>query len=149
MENSPIKPAQCFWCLLCKFPLCGPTPTSEKAPIHRPSQESRGRPLGTNPFRELAGVCGHKRGPQECQILLAGSQTNHSQFPALSSQKVLVAQLCPTLHDLVDFSLPGSSFHEILQPRILEWVAIPFSRRSSPPRYQTQVSYIAGRFFTV
>ena len=46
-------------------------------------------------------------------------------------------------------SLPGSSVHEILQARTLEWVAIPVSRGSSQPRDQTQVSYIAGRFFTV
>ena len=38
--------------------------------------------------------------------------------------------------------------HGILQARILEWVAFPFSRGSSQPRDQTQVSRIAGRFFT-
>ena len=38
------------------------------------------------------------------------------------------AQSCPTLHDPKDYSLPGSSVHGILQARILEWVAIPFSR---------------------
>ena len=38
--------------------------------------------------------------------------------------------------------------HGILQARILKWVAFPFSRGSSQPRYQTQVSHIAGRFFT-
>ena len=48
----------------------------------------------------------------------------------------------------LDCSLPGSSVHGILQGRILEWVAIPFSRESSQPRDQTQV-YIAGRFFIV
>ena len=48
--------------------------------------------------------------------------------------KVLVAQSCPTLCDPVDCSLPGSSVHGILQERILEWVAIPFSRVSSWPR---------------
>ena len=42
--------------------------------------------------------------------------------------KVLVAQLCPTLCDLMDCSPLGSSVREILQIRILEWVAIPFSR---------------------
>ena len=42
----------------------------------------------------------------------------------------------------------GSSAHEILQARTLKWVAIPFSMGSSWPRDQTQVSYIAGRFFT-
>ena len=36
----------------------------------------------------------------------------------------------------------------IFQARIVEWVAVPFSRTSSQPRYQTQVSSIAGRFFT-
>ena len=51
--------------------------------------------------------------------------------------KVLVAQSCPTLCDL-----PGSSIHGILQASILEWVAIPFSRRSSHLRDQTQVSCI-------
>ena len=47
------------------------------------------------------------------------------------------------------YSLPGSSVHGILQTRILEWVAIPFSRGSSPPRDRTQVFCIAGRIFTV
>ena len=42
-----------------------------------------------------------------------------------------VAQSCPTLCDPVDCSLPGSSVHGIFQARILEWVAISFSRRSS------------------
>ena len=46
------------------------------------------------------------------------------------------------------YSLPGSSVHGILQT-ILEWVAIPLSRGSSPPRDRTQVSCIAGRLFTV
>jgi len=46
----------------------------------------------------------------------------------------------------MDNSPPGSSVHRVLQARILEWVAIPFSRGSSQPRDQTQVSYIAGRF---
>ena len=46
-------------------------------------------------------------------------------------------------------SLPGSFIHGILQTRILEWVAIPFSKVSSQPSNQTQVLCIAGRFFTV
>ena len=49
----------------------------------------------------------------------------------------------------MDYSPPGSSVHGILQARILEWVAIPFSRGSSQPRDRTQVSHIAGGFFTV
>ena len=62
--------------------------------------------------------------------------------------KVKVAQLCPTLCDPMDCSLPGSSVHGIPQARLLEWVAVPFSRGSSQPRDQTQVSCIAGGFFT-
>ena len=50
--------------------------------------------------------------------------------------------------DAMDCSPPGSSVHGILQARILEWVAIPFSRGSSQPRDRTHVSCIAGRFFT-
>ena len=53
---------------------------------------------------------------------------------------VKVVQLCPTLCDY--------TVHEILQARILEWVALPFSRGSSQPRDQTQVSHISGGLFT-
>ena len=61
----------------------------------------------------------------------------------------VTAQSCLTLDDLMDCSLPGSSVHGISQARILEKVAIPFSRGSSQPRDQTWVSHTAGRFFTV
>ena len=50
------------------------------------------------------------------------------------------AWLCPTLQDPKDCSLPGSPIHRIFQARILEWVAISFSRGSSQPRDQTRVS---------
>ena len=59
-----------------------------------------------------------------------------------------VTQLCPTLCDPMDCSLPGSSVHGILQARILEWVATSFSRGSSQFRNRTYMAYIAGRFFT-
>ena len=59
-----------------------------------------------------------------------------------------VAQSCPTLCDTTGCSLPGSSVHGILQARILEWVAISFSRGSSWPRDWTLVSLIAGRHLT-
>ena len=51
----------------------------------------------------------------------------------MASNKSEVAQLCPTLCDPIGYSLPGSSVHGILQARILEWVAFPFSRGSSQP----------------
>ena len=59
------------------------------------------------------------------------------------------AQLCPTLCNPTGYSLPGSSIHGIFQARVLEWVAISFSRRSSRPKDQTQDSCIAGRRFTI
>ena len=57
--------------------------------------------------------------------------------------KVKVTQACPTLCDPMDYTVYG-----ILQVRILGWVAFPFSRGSSQPRDHTQISCIAGRFFT-
>ena len=57
--------------------------------------------------------------------------------------KVLVAQSCLTLCDPMDCSPPGFSVHGLLQARILEWIAIPFSRGSSWHKDQTQVSCFA------
>ena len=57
--------------------------------------------------------------------------------------EVKVPQLCLTLRDAIDYIV-----HVILQARILDLVAFPFSRGSSQPRDWTQVSHIAGRFFT-
>ena len=57
--------------------------------------------------------------------------------------KWMVVQFCLTLCDPIDYTV-----HEILQARTLEWVAFPFSRGSSQPRDQIQVSQIAGGFFT-
>ena len=59
-----------------------------------------------------------------------------------------VAQSGPTLCNPMDCSLPGSTVHAIFQARILEWVAISFSRRSSRPKDWTQVSHTVGRCFT-
>ena len=61
----------------------------------------------------------------------------------------MIAQSCLTLWDPMDRGLSGSSAHGILLARILEGVAMPSSMGSSQPRNQTQVSCIAGRFFTV
>ena len=70
-------------------------------------------------------------------------------FLFLRAGKVKVAQSCLTLCDPMDWNPPGSSVPEIFQARILERVAISLSRGSSWPRDQTQVSCIAGRFFTI
>ena len=78
------------------------------------------------------------------------SKRDDSMFlPNYLKLKVLLAQSCPTLCDPMGWSPPGPSVHGIPQARILEWVVIPFSKGSSQPRDQTQVSHIAGRFFTI
>ena len=61
----------------------------------------------------------------------------------VTSMKVKVAQSCPTLCNPMDYTV-----HGILQARILEWVAFPFSRGSSQPRDRTQASCITDGFFT-
>ena len=60
-----------------------------------------------------------------------------------------ITQSCLTLCNPMDYNLPGSSVHGIFQARVLEWVAISFSRGSSRHRDQTQVSSIAGTCFTI
>ena len=60
-----------------------------------------------------------------------------------------VSQLCPTLCEAMDCSLPVSSVHGIFQARVLEWVAFSFSKASSQPRDRTPVSHTTGRRFTV
>ena len=64
-----------------------------------------------------------------------------------NAEAVNVAQARPILRGPSDCSPPGSSVCGILQARILEWVAVPFSRTSSRPRNRTGVSCTAGGFF--
>ena len=66
-----------------------------------------------------------------------------SEPPGRPKVKVKVVPLCPTLCDPNDCTVHGT-----LQARLLEWVAFPFCRGSSQPRGRTQVSCIAGRFFS-
>ena len=82
-------------------------------------------------------------------LVLSHWNLSNLYMEAWKKVKMLVIQSCPTLCDPMDFSLPGSSVHWILQARILEKVASPFSRGSSWPRGQTQVFRIAGKFFTI
>ena len=79
---------------------------------------------------------------KKCQMTLGDSSLIWIQVISLESE-VKVPQSCPPLGDPV-----GYTVHGILQARILEWVAFPFSRGSSQSRDWTQVSRIAGRFFT-
>ena len=66
----------------------------------------------------------------------------------MTSSICLHGQSYLILCDPMDYSPPGSSVHGILQERVMQWVAIPFSRGSPQPRDGTWVSCIAGRFFT-
>ena len=71
-------------------------------------------------------------------FLLASTEDKDSRV-----EWVKVAQLCLNLCDPMDYTV-----HEILQARILEWVAFPFSRGSSQPRDQTQSPALQADFFT-
>ena len=83
----------------------------------------------------------------ECNPRKAGSLPLLST--CISESESEVTQSCPILCDPMDYSLPLSSIHGIFQARVLEWVAISFSRGSSQPRDRTWVSCIVGRRFTV
>ena len=78
-----------------------------------------------------------------CSILFSQPEYQFFEANDPESVKVKVTQLCPTGCDPMDYTV-----HWHLQARILEWVAFPFSRGSSQPRDWTQVSRIAGGFFT-
>ena len=86
-----------------------------------------------------------------CHLFLisSGPLGPYNFYPLTSCVWSEIAQSCPTLCKPMDCSLPGSSIHGIFKARILEWVAISFSRRSSRPRDWTQVSRIVGRHFTL
>ena len=74
---------------------------------------------------------------------LAQRKTSSSSHFPLKRSEVKVAQSCPILCDTMDYTV-----HGILQDRMLEWVAFPFSSRSSQPRDRIQVSHKTGGFFT-
>ena len=78
---------------------------------------------------------------QHCTYVL--TETLPFETPTDLKVKVKVTQSCLTLCDPMDYTV-----HGILQDRMLKWVAFPFSRGSSQPRDQTQISCIAGKFFT-
>ena len=94
-------------------------------------------------FNRLRPTCKRARPSLSRAWASAGVQPFQGHF-STTQDEVKVAQPCLTLCDPMD----SSSVHGILQARILEWLAFPFSRGSSQPRDQTQVSHIAGRFFT-
>ena len=76
-------------------------------------------------------------------ILLVWGPNSENQWSRMTKVKVKATQSCLTLCNPMDYTA-----HGILQARILQWVAFPFSRGSSQPKDRTQVSQTAGRFFT-
>ena len=76
-----------------------------------------------------------------CRLILY--RLSHQENPCNLCMRAKSLQLCPTLCDPVDCSLPGPSVRGILQARIPDWVAMPSSRGSSQPRDGTPVSYIS------
>ena len=138
-------------------PGCGPATnrSSEKMPI-----VDQTRACGPGATPGSPGLCpAPGSGPALTSALLSPQPCGsccHTRSPAWTpglsrgqSVKALVAPSCPTLCDPVGCRPPGSSVHGILQARILEWVAIPLSRGSSPPGNRTCISYLAGRFSTI
>ena len=75
--------------------------------------------------------------------------SSYKLLPLHGTVLCLVTQLCPTLCNPMDYTLPDSSVHGILQARILEWVAMSPSIGFSQHRDPVQVSLIAGKFFTI
>ena len=73
---------------------------------------------------------------------LANYLGGKNKLTSLLHMLVKSLQYCPVLCDSMDHNLPGSSVHEILQVRILEWFAISFSRGSFLPRDQTRISHV-------
>ena len=84
-------------------------------------------------------------GDWKCKLKVRRSQES---FIIKESWDSFITKLYPTVCNPLDCSLPVSSVHEILQARILKWVAVPFSRGSSRPRNRNRVSCIVGKFFT-
>ena len=146
MLSAPTGPCRQIWPL---SPL----------PLHPSSQGSRYRSFNTARRAQTRG----EAGSHHCtatKVRLASMLPLNPKLspPAIASGalflgpifctcdplgQVKVTQLCPTLWNPMDYTV-----HGILQARILEWVAFPFSKGSSQPRDWTQVSRIAGGFFT-
>ena len=106
--------------------------------------------LNTEQYRKVAGAV---QNAIQCDHVISDKRkraTPQTSLDCLFKRVVvLVVQSCLTLCDPMDCSLPVSCVHGILQARIVEWIAISFSRGSSQPRDQTLVSCIAGKLFTI
>ena len=98
---------------------------------------------------KLPGICGHMGIKQRKPNDMLSMMNSAGKFLCITSGVCVCIHLSVMSNSLrsPDCNPPGTSVHGILQARILEWVAFPFSRRSSWPR--AQVSWIAARLFTI
>ena len=136
--------------VICPSPTKAPTSgrysdpfRSDGSPLLSSSPRPRVFPTLNHIFR---GSVPHQSGVPPGQICLRSLLSLPPQ-PRACERVCSATLLCPTLCNPMDCSPPGSSVHGIIQER-LEWVAMPSSRASSQPRDRTQVSCLAGRFFT-
>ena len=118
------------------------SPTGSSVHWHSPGKNTMTSSRGSSQPRDQTQVS------YIAGTLFTSWATREAPFTILVSKSMLLPQVCPTVCDAMDCGPPGSSVHEIFQARILEWVAISFSRGSSQPRDRTWVSCTAGRFFT-
>jgi len=110
------------------------------------SLHPRGGTWGPTKEADTEGIREEKlERPLWCLPSPALAHSSVSSMRAVTFGCCLVTQLCPTLWDPMDCSPPGSSVNGISQARILEWVAISFSRGSSSPRDRTQVFWVGRR----
>ena len=135
--------------------------TKNKSVIKRGMQHWPGLPQedwGDRTHLAHAEVCGKgmegswetvvaTRGPLRVSFYRSGRREN-SEAPETPSTRVRAQSLRRVRCDPRDCSPPGSSRHETLQARVLEWGAMPSSRGSSRPKDQTHISCTAGGFFT-
>ena len=99
---------------------------------------------------KMEAILGHVFLPKQENVWIENQLYEvYRQYKGRVKLESYIALSCTTLCDPMDCSLPGSSVHGIFQARVLEWVAISFSRGSSRFRNRTQVSHIVGRCFTV
>ena len=107
-----------------------------------------------NPTRQtvsnlLQSFLSRERGWSKILEEFRWSSQRKSIIPTIMSLPLILKWSRSVMSDPVDCSPPGSSIHGILQARILEWVAISFSRGSPGPRDWTRVSCLAGRCFNL
>ena len=123
------------------FPSGGQSIGASPTDSVNPSNEYSGLISFRMDWYDLLAIQGTLRSLLQCHSSKASILRNSAFFIVQLSHPYMkvkneseVTQSCPTLYDPMDCSLPGSSVYGIFQARVLEWVAISFSRGSSQPR---------------